>query len=64
MGVMTPEMVRAIGDAIVRVGLPSALVIIYLLKDWAFTGRIVANNARSIEILESIQREGVKCRHD
>ena len=61
---MSPEMVKAIGDTIVKVGLPSALVVIYLMKDWAFTSRIVANNARAIEILETMQRDGIKCSHD
>ncbi len=61
---MSPDMVRAIGDAIVRVGLPTALVIIYLLKDWAFTTRIVANDTKALAILENMQREGIKCRHE
>lgn len=61
---MSPELVRAIGDAILRVGLPSALVVIYVLKDWAFTTKIVANNARITTILELWAKDGIRCRHE
>lgn len=61
---MSPQMVEAIGNVIVRVGFPTALVIIYVLKDWAFTTKIVANNARITTILEVWAKEGIRCRHD
>ena len=57
-------MVKAIGDVILRVGLPSALVVIYVLKDWAFTTKIVANNARITTILELWAKDGIRCRHE
>lgn len=59
-----PKFIAALGDLIVRIGLPGALLVGYLLKDWHFTSTIVANNAKIVTILEVITRDGVKCRHD
>lgn len=59
-----PKFIAAVGDLIVRIGLPSALLVGYLLKDWYFTSTIVANNAKIVTILEVITTDGVKCRHD
>ncbi len=57
-----PKFIAAVGDLIVRIGLPSALLVGYLIKDWYFTGQIVANNTKVLTILELFSREGVKCR--
>jgi len=62
--VFDPKFIAAVGDLIVRIGLPSALLVGYLLKDWHFTSTIVANNAKIVTILEVITTDGVKCRHD
>jgi hypothetical protein len=52
-------------------GIPAVVVLYWFYKDWVFSMRqLVAqernteNNAKMTTILEIIQRDGVKCRHD
>ena len=58
------KFIGALTDAVYRVGFPAALCIGYLLKDWFFTKSIVETNTKMVTILETIVRDGVKCRHD
>ena len=62
--VFDPKFIEVLSNAIYKIGFPCALCIGYLAKDWFFTQSIVETNTKMVTILETIVRDGVKCRHD
>lgn len=59
-----PKFVEACRQFAVSVGLPGLILLLLLAKDYMFTSSIVSNNTRTIEILQTMQRDGIKCKHD